>query len=154
MGKLLSPLLKIWWYCRNLILASAELWQATRSPTLTWNFHEKQDIMLMEVRWVMGHGWIMLSEVRWMQVLTIGICQIPFFCCHNSPAVLAIWHRLWGMLPITIKENISPSAGKKTYLIRRMFSYWRAILLLCCLLSAALFDQKPRFDILTGNFNA
>ena len=54
-----------------------------------------------------GKQEIMRAHRRWMQVL-IGICQIPVFCCLDSPAVLGIWHR-WrcGMLPITIswKEN-------------------------------------------------
>ena len=54
MDKLLSPLLKIWYY-RNLILASAELWQATRSPTLTWNFHENR----ISCSWRWGGSWIM-----------------------------------------------------------------------------------------------
>ena len=144
MGKLLSPLLKIWWYCRNLILASAELWQATRSPTLTWNFHEKQDIMLMEVRWVMHHG---SCSARWggckcwrsgfakflSFVATILLrCSQSDIGCEECYLSAISWkenishhHHHHQLSPITIsrKENIS-----------RLFSYRWAILLLCCLL--------------------
>ena len=143
MGKLLSPLLKIWWYCRNLILASAELWQATRSPTLTWNFHEKQDIRLMDLRWVMHHGscswrwdgsWVMdgSCSARW------GGCK-----CWRSGFAKFLSFVATILLPCSQSDigceecYLSPSAGKKTsssYLGMDFHHISYELATLCCLL--------------------
>ena len=107
-------------FIKNLRRLSIHAQQLQHASPSEMRFSGKQEIMLS---WIEVEWW-------WMQVL-IGICQIPVFCCLDSPAVLGIWHRLCS------ECYLSPSAGKKTrssYVGMDFHHISYELATLCCLL--------------------
>ena len=66
----------------NILLISSQL-------NLGFSSCNKQVPLCMLAMKFSGKQEIMRAQRRWMQVL-IGICQIPVFCCLDSPAVFGI----------------------------------------------------------------